>query len=471
MSTHDDAFTAEAKSLAYTFRAKAGTKPTWTPRWGFVTDEPRFDPRFKIGGQFGGWFYGVRAYGGHGWEVGGAEAKRGPEVNEYSDFAGVLGTGVYVTGVAGTSVNNVGVYGQTGEVPDLPFPVPYYVRAGVLGAAEQGRGVFGVSAFGEGVTGFSPKGAGVEGFTTDGIGVVGSARKFPGVYGVSGTAPAVYGNASYDSGVMGICDTEGPTVGMNIPTIAGVVGTADQRPGVIGTSNALMGVYGFSTSNAGVVGETASPGSFAGYFAGNVHITGNLTVAGPLKAAVVAFPDGTQRALHCMESPEAWFEDFGAAKLKRGRAVVKLDADFASVIKRGDYKVFPAPEGDCRGLYVRRKRTASFEVRELSSGKSNVAFSYRIVGRRKDIRRHRRFAKVDTRLSLPAAATRAPRKGAPTAAMLRTLLDRFEKQARELRAKGGRARARPKQPPPPLHVRRPQRPKNIRRRAPNPHML
>jgi hypothetical protein len=61
MSTHDDAFTAEAKSLVYTFRAKAGTKPTWTPRWGFVTDEPHFDPRFKIGGQFGGWFYGVRA--------------------------------------------------------------------------------------------------------------------------------------------------------------------------------------------------------------------------------------------------------------------------------------------------------------------------------------------------------------------------------------------------------------------------
>src|SRR5262245_21985028 len=130
MSTHDDAFTAEAKSLVYTFRAKAGTKPTWTPRWGFVTDEPHFDPRFKIGGQFGGWFYGVRAYGGHGWEFGGAETKRGPEVNEYSDFAGVLGTGVYVTGVAGTSINNVGVYGQTGEVPDLPFPVPYYVRAG-----------------------------------------------------------------------------------------------------------------------------------------------------------------------------------------------------------------------------------------------------------------------------------------------------------------------------------------------------
>ena len=38
--------------------------------------------------------------------------------------------------------------------------------------------------------------------------------------------------------------------------------------------------------------------------------------------------------------PEVWFEDFGAAKLKRGRVIVKLDADFAKLIKRGDYKVY-----------------------------------------------------------------------------------------------------------------------------------
>src|SRR5262249_49791690 len=66
---------------------------------------------------------------------------------------------------------------------------------------------------------------------------------------------------------------------------------------------------------------------------------------------------GTQRLLYCMESPEVWFENFGTAKLKRGRVVVKLDADFAKVIKRGDYRVFPAPEGDCRGLYVRARAT------------------------------------------------------------------------------------------------------------------
>jgi hypothetical protein len=227
---------------------------------------------------------------------------------------------------------------------------------------------------------------------------------------------------------------------MNIPTIAGVVGTAGERPGLIGTSNALMGIYGFSSGNAGIVGETANPNSFAGFFQGNVIVTGNLAVMGT-KSAAVPFPDGTQRALYCMESPELWFEDFGTAKLKAGRTVIKLDADFAKVIKRGDYRVFLTPEGDCRGLYVQRKGAASFKVCELAGGKSNVTFSYRIVGRRKDIRAHRRFAKIDTRLELPAGATRPPRKRAPGAAALRAFLARLEKDARK-RAPKGAMRAR-----------------------------
>jgi hypothetical protein len=188
---------------------------------------------------------------------------------------------------------------------------------------------------------------------------------------------------------------------------------------VIGTSNARIGVYGFSTANAGVVGESVN--SFAGFFAGNVMVTGTLTAG--VKNAAVKFPDGSQRVLHCMESPEHWFEDFGADKLKRGRATVKLDADFAKVIKRGDYHVFLTPRGDCRGLYVRSQGGASFEVRELAGGKSSVAFSYRIVGRRKDINRHKRFAKIDTRLPHPAVRGRRP---TPT---LRAFIAEIEKEA------------------------------------------
>jgi hypothetical protein len=71
-------------------------------------------PCLGFGGSFGGWVYGVAAHGGSPDDRGNI----GPQVNSYCDFAGVFGTGVYVTGVAGTSVNNVGVYGQTGELSD-----------------------------------------------------------------------------------------------------------------------------------------------------------------------------------------------------------------------------------------------------------------------------------------------------------------------------------------------------------------
>ena len=117
-----------------------------------------------------------------------------------------------------------------------------------------------------------------------------------------------------------------------------------------------------------------------------------------------------------MESPEHWFEDFGTAKLRRGR-----------------------------GLFVYRKSAASFEVRELMGGKSSIAFCYRIVGRRKDITRHRRFAKIDTLLPIPAAATRAPRPRKPTAAALRAFLAGLEQEARARGPKRARklGRSRP----------------------------
>jgi hypothetical protein len=340
--------------------------------------------------------------------------------NSYSLRAGVEGGSVDFTGAAGVSLNRVGVYGQVEDSP----AVPDGLRAGV----------FGVASTQPGVIGFARDGDGAQGLSFSGTAVRAASFFGPGVHSISGAL----------SGVIGISDTEGPLVPMNIPTIAGVVGTSGARPGVIGTSNALMGVFGFSSRNAGVVGQTANPNSFAGFFAGNAVVTGTLTAAA--KNAMVAFPDGTQRVLHCMESPEHWFEDFGTAKLKGGRATVKLDGDFAEVIKPTGYHVFVTPEGDCRGLFVRGKTAASFEVRELGGGKSSVAFSYRIVGKRRDITRHRRFAKIDTRLPTPVAATRPPRQRKPTPAALRAFVANLEREARERAPKGARKVGRSRAP-------------------------
>ena len=88
------------------------------------------------------------------------------------------------------------------------------------------------------------------------------------------------------------------------------------------------------------------------------------------------------------------------------------------------------------GLYVRRKGANNFEVRELMGGKSSIAFSYRIVGRRKDIKQPRRFAKVDMPLPPPTRPGRAPRKPTPSAAGLRAFIARVEKEARERAPKG-----------------------------------
>src|SRR5215831_3707914 len=378
MGTSDDSFRAEGPGL-----------------FGFLTESNDDNVPVKAFGTVG---YapnvGVLGFSGV------AADPEGPiQQNSYSQRAGVEGGSVDFTGTAGVSLNHVDVYGQVEDQP----PVPAGFRAGVLGAASTQPGIIGFSRDGDGIEGASFSSTAVRAVSFFG----------PGVESISGAL----------TGVSGISGTQGPAV-LNTSNIAGVRGTSDGANGVIGTSNRSIGVVGFS-NNVGVFGQSTNPASFAGLFAGNVQVTGKFSEA--VKNAVVPFPDGSARVLHCMESPEHWFEDFGTAKLTRGRAVVRLDADFAKVIKRGDYRVFLTPEGDCRGLYV-RKSAGSFEVREFGGGKSNVAFSYRVVGRRRDITRHRRFAKIDTRLAI--APTRTPRPK-PTEAALRTFITRLEKEARE----------------------------------------
>jgi Polyphosphate kinase 2 (PPK2) len=92
--------------------------------------------------------------------------------------------------------------------------------------------------------------------------------------------------------------------------------------------------------------------------------------------------------------------------------------------------------GRCRGgrptSGVTRTIAASmprgFEVCEQTGGESNMASSCRVVGRRKDIKRDRHFAKADAPLPLRPAPKRAPRRGAPGASALRGFIPRLAKR-------------------------------------------
>lgn len=114
-----------------------------------------------------------------------------------------------------------------------------------------------------------------------------------------------------------------------------------------------------------------------------LHVIGDFIATGT-KSALVATASYGKRQLYAVESPENWFEDFGRAEIIQGRAVVKLDPIFAETVStQTDYHIFLTPRGDCKGLYIANQTARSFEVKELQSGKSNLAFDYRIVAKRK----------------------------------------------------------------------------------------
>jgi hypothetical protein len=200
----------------------------------------------------------------------------------------------------------------------------------------------------------------------------------------------------------------------------GVFGYGDT--GVRGEGN-LIGVHAISATEIGLyaqsdpfLGQKGPPGVAAGIFVGPVMVAGPFAVFSSAKSVAVKDSRGEFRQLFCMESPESWFEDFGEAALIKGKAQVKLDPLFASLVKTKGYHVFLSPYGDCNGLYVSARGATGFSVHERQRGGSNIDFSYRIVARRKDVAAER-LPKIDaprppcSKLFAPSHV-RAVRRGA-----------------------------------------------------------
>jgi hypothetical protein len=257
-----------------------------------------------------------------------------------------------------------------------------------LAATNAGNGTSGalgtsVSGYSTGVHGggyYGVCGSGNYGVYGAGIayGVYGSASTY-GVYGTSGSY-GVYGSGS-SYGVRGensIHSSFGELGTAVSGTSAGVHGGGYY--GVYGSGN--YGVYGAGIAY-GVYGDGSTYGVYGDGSTYGVYAEGNLGASGT-KSAVVALPDDRVVELYSMESPELWFEDFGAGELREGAAEVALDPTFALTVNtEADYHVFLTPNGDCEGLYVTNKTATGFQVRELRGGKSNVAFDYRIAAKRR----------------------------------------------------------------------------------------
>jgi hypothetical protein len=256
-----------------------------------------------------------------------------------------------VTGSAAVVGEANGSSGQTSGVSGFNESSGRFA-AGVVAAEEATSGAtLGVSSVAD-----SPNGTGVLGLGE----------------GMSNTGNSLIGCCSV--GVWG--DTRSSVFGASA-----LIGTADEARAIFLQNNSTIVPTAFMFQAA--ANQLALQAGGSGGFC-TIDSNGHENCPDGFSTTAAVAEGQRHVALYAMESPQHWFEDFGAGQLENGTAAVALDPTFAETVNgASDYHVFLTPEGDCRGLYVSSKTASGFEVRELGGGRSTVAFDYRIVALRR----------------------------------------------------------------------------------------
>jgi hypothetical protein len=207
-----------------------------------------------------------------------------------SGHRGVVGVSDTFQGVFGKSTSNAGVAGES-QAFHAVFGLSHDPNnAGVFGGNDAGKGTgFGVAGSCDtniGVAGDSKSGTGMRGTSQTGTGVLGTGRI--GVRGESPTYQGVSGWSHDNAGIAGESQTFHAVYGISHdPNNAGVFGTNDAGNGsgfgVAGSSATNVGVAGDSVSGTGLrgtsqtgVGVHGRGGQLAGFFEGDVVVTGDI---------------------------------------------------------------------------------------------------------------------------------------------------------------------------------------------------
>jgi hypothetical protein len=114
--------------------------------------------------------------------------------------------------------------------------------------------------------------------------------------------------------------------------------------------------------------------------AGNVHAHSFIADLAATTRAV----NGLKVSTYSSEARSPMIEDFGEATLTAGRAYVRLDPAFVSVIAHGTpYLVFITAHAPVRSpLFVTQKTPLGFNVGEAYPERSAIVFDYRIIAKR-----------------------------------------------------------------------------------------
>jgi hypothetical protein len=272
-------------------------------------------------------------------------------------------------GVYGSSSTGIGVAGTTASGADTDAGVQGSSSTtdatGVKGIANNGTGaigVYGQSYDGEGVRGYSDSGTGAYGISISGFGVHGynvySGNGGGGVWGESDDGNGVYGTSS------------GP------PSTAGVYGYSTDGKGVHGESVNFVGVWGESTNGS------------AGFFVGDVDITGDLSVGGsctgclgPNKIDHPLYPANKYLSHATVQSQDMMnIYNGNVTTDARGEAVVQLPDWFEALNRDFRYQLTVMGQF-AQAIVAQEIKDNRFTIQ---TDKPNVKVSWQVTGIRSD---------------------------------------------------------------------------------------
>jgi hypothetical protein len=321
-------------------------------------------------------------------------------------------------GVAVKASKNFGIEGSTAFISTAGMNS----RAGVFGldvstSGTFNSGVLGNSKNGFGVQGSSIQGTGVFGVSSNSTAVIAQSLNGIGLLATSQNSTAILDAGAFN-GVDAATTNQSVTTHRVFSTDGGhlnqgVAGLSNSGVGVFASSANWIGAHvqgGFSnfqlevpalsinsnstgdlidacnTSGLNPCGITLGQNSpvFELDPSGNIFITGQIFTSGSCSMGCIAHGKHGERRVRLYTSQESMpiAEDFGSGQLVNGTAHVPLDPSFANVIDKAQhYMVFVTPEGDNNGLFVSSQTAEGFTVQEDRSGRSTLAFDYRIVAR------------------------------------------------------------------------------------------
>lgn len=214
----------------------------------------------------------------------------------------------------------------------------------------------------------------------------------------AGTGYAIYGqNTGTGAGVDGLSNNASGQgmIGININASGtGIIGTGNNGALtylVAGSGGSFNGSATGLSANATTAGVgqsiyTTEYGNVVrvNYWNGTTQykIAGTGTVSTFVKDL-----NNEEVIMHCPESPEIYFTDYGQGQLVNGSAHIDIDPIFAknvTINEQHPLRVYIQLEGDCNGVYVTNKTAKGFDVIELMHGHSNVKFQWNIVCNRAD---------------------------------------------------------------------------------------